>query len=76
MLSVHVLISESNVYTLEEEGQERNQEHQENTDDATLDPVKHRDQVVASRRSSKVIAVAIVVTESQLIIQSTEIKHY
>ena len=40
-------------HTLEEQWQVRNQEHQEDTDDAPVDPLEYRDQIVASRLSNE-----------------------
>ena len=39
--------------TLQEQGQERNHEYQEDTDDAAINPGEHGAQVVAARRTEE-----------------------
>ena len=62
--------------TLQEQRQESDEEHEEDTDDAAHDPLKHGNQVVASRLSTDGLSLVVVLTNEQLLVQSTEEQHY
>lgn len=61
--------------TLQEERQEGDKEHQENGDDTSPNPVKDRDEVVTTRLAPEDIALRVYFTNSQLLVQSADIKH-
>lgn len=60
---------------MQEQRQERNGEHKEDANDATLDPIEHGVEVVASRLAS-VRLVALVLANRELLIESTEEDHW
>jgi hypothetical protein len=60
---------------LQEEWQESNEEDQENRFDATLDPIKDRDQVVATRLAKLWIARGVDLADSELLVQRTDIEY-
>ena len=58
--------------TLQEEWQECNEEHQEDRNDATPNPVKHGNEVVTAWLSSYNIALRINLTNGQLLVEGTD----
>ena len=61
--------------TLQEQGQESDEEHQENGLNATLDPVKDGEQVVASLLAAKEVAVRRVLADLELLVERAEEHH-
>ena len=62
--------------TLQEQGQERNEEHQEDGLNAASDPVKNGNQVVATGLAWLYIAGRIDLANRELLVQSTNVHHY
>lgn len=64
------------VHTLEEEGQEGDEEHQEYGDDAPFNPVKDRDKVITScpLLTTQHVALRVYLTDRQLLIQSSNVQ--
>lgn len=62
-------------HTLEEEGQESDHEHEENTNDATVNPAEDRVEVVAARYSDKLPSRSIL-ADCQLVLEGTQEDHY
>lgn len=58
---------------MQEQGHKGNPEHEENGDDAALDPLEDGDQVVASRLSRENVLSGRVLADEQLLVQSTEV---
>ena len=59
--------------TLQEQRQEGDEEDQENGDDAVLDPIEDRDEVVAARLSTEHIPLRVDLTNGQLLVERTEV---
>ena len=64
------------LFTLQEQRQEGDEEDQENRLNATLDPVENGNQVVTTWLTGENIALGIHLTDGKLLVQSTEVKHY
>ena len=62
--------------TLHEQRQESDEEHQEDRHDTVLDPVEHRNEVVAPILARKNIALGVNPADGQLLVKRTEIEHY
>ena len=63
---------EMRIITLEEERQESDEEDQEDGDDATPDPVKDRNQVVASRLAADDVAGRVDLANRELLVKRAD----
>lgn len=61
--------------TLQEQRQERNDENQKYRDDATPDPIEHRNEIIAPRLPTDHVALRIYSTDSQLLVECSDEKH-
>lgn len=59
--------------TLQEERQEGDEEHQENGLDAALDPIEHRDEIIAAGLSLNDVALRIDLANGELLVQSSDV---
>ena len=59
--------------TLHEQRQESNEEDQENGDNAVLDPVKDRDEVVAARLAGENVALRVDVADGKLLVEGAKV---
>lgn len=62
--------------TLKEEGQERNHEDQENTNNAAPDPFKDGDEIVTTRLTTNELAGIRVFANPDLRVQGTQENHW
>ena len=62
-------------HTLQEQRQEGNEEHDEDTDDATTNPIEDGCQVVAAVKSTNELSSGSVLTNQQLLVQSSKEHH-
>ena len=60
---------------MQEQGQERNEEHEEDTNNAVLDPVEDREQVVASVLAAEEVALGRVLADLELLVQRAQEHH-
>jgi hypothetical protein len=60
-------------YTLQEQGQECDEKHQENRNNAATNPVKDRNQVVASWLSTPYVTLRVYFADQQLFVQCTQV---
>ena len=61
--------------TLQEQGQKRNDKHQKDGHDTPPNPIKDRNEMVASLLADNHIAPRVHFTNSQLFVQCTDIEH-
>ena len=62
-------------HTLHEQRQECDEEHQEDRDNAVLDPVKDRNEVVAAVLSGKGVATRVDLADGELFVERAKIEH-
>ena len=60
---------------MHEQWQESDEEDQENGDDAVLDPIEDRDEVVAARLSTEHIPLRVDLANGELLVQRTNVNH-
>ena len=61
--------------TLQEERHESDHEHQEDTDDAAMDPIEDGDKIVATRLTTNGLALAVVLANREFLVESSQIQH-
>ena len=60
---------------MHEQRQESDEEHQEDGDDAVLDPIEDGNEIVAARLPTENIALRVDLADRELLIKSTEVEN-